>query len=236
MENITLHRNVAEASWFPSNSWQVSKDDVLDAPPMYKMVMACSFRVPTKWREKNINNHNHLASRRFFVSPLSSQMLWTTNLLEIYSLQSSGLEHCTDARSSGKEFQNQARQYHQKRDDRSHDGKSQANCRSILHVLALSERSPTQTLKTFKVIQSKVVETYNLKLAVCHLMMPTMFFNAKRRTCIEGSKLPSDSRVRTEGSQCMGSPKREMGRQWLSFAGLRELPKVGLGVEFRNKS
>ena len=33
-ENIKLHRNIAEASWFPSKSWQVSKDDVPDAPPM----------------------------------------------------------------------------------------------------------------------------------------------------------------------------------------------------------
>ena len=52
-KNIKLHQNVAEASWFPSNSWQVSKDDVLDAPPMYKMVMACSFQVRNKNKEES---------------------------------------------------------------------------------------------------------------------------------------------------------------------------------------
>ena len=48
--HIKLHQNIAEASWFPSKSWQVSKDDVPDAPPMYKMVMACSFQVRNKKR------------------------------------------------------------------------------------------------------------------------------------------------------------------------------------------
>jgi len=40
--NIKVCQNIAEASRFPSNSWQLSKDDVADAPPMYKMVMACT--------------------------------------------------------------------------------------------------------------------------------------------------------------------------------------------------
>ena len=66
------------------------------------------------------------------------------------SLKFSGLEHCSYAGSSGKEFQNQARPYHQKGDDRCHEGKTQANRRSILHVLALSELSPTQTWKRSK--------------------------------------------------------------------------------------
>ena len=49
-QNVKLHRSIAEASWCPSNSWQVSKDDVPDAPPIYKMVMACSFQVRNKQR------------------------------------------------------------------------------------------------------------------------------------------------------------------------------------------
>ena len=52
-KKINLHQNIAEASWFPSKSWQVSKDDVPDAPPMYKMVMACSFQVRNKWRRNS---------------------------------------------------------------------------------------------------------------------------------------------------------------------------------------
>ena len=79
-KNIKLHRNVAEASWFPSNSWQVSKDDVPDAPPMYKMVMACSFQVRNKKEEIRFKFKLSCPSYRFFASPLPSQISWKSRL------------------------------------------------------------------------------------------------------------------------------------------------------------